>query len=70
MRRSDLAPGFDVPIDVVRQLVQDDVEVSRQFGRGEHADVVVREGLRVGGGGRGEGVAGLDAIDHVQVPLS
>ena len=63
--RGQLAPGFGVALDVVGQLVEDDVEVAGQLGRAEDADVVGREGLRVGGGRGGEGVAGLQGLDHL-----
>ena len=57
--------GFDVPLDVVGQLVQHGVEISGQLGRLENADIEVGERFRMCGGGRREGVTGAEVVDHL-----
>ena len=56
--RGDLAAGLGIPVDVVGELVEHDVEVAGQLGRREDAHVVRRERLGVRVGGDREGVAG------------
>ena len=64
-RRRNLASSLHVAIDVVRELVQDDVEVPGQLGGLEDADVEVGEGLGMLGRGDGERVTVTQGLDHV-----
>src|SRR5581483_1568614 len=63
--RLDLTAGFELPVEVLGQLVQNLLKIAGQLGGLQHPEVDGREDLGMRLGGTSEGGAGLDVLGDV-----